>query len=51
MVTHLTSKEVDTYRGVVLGIRKNGPDSRFTIADVSLRQMALARVLIDSFTY
>lgn len=34
MVTHLTSKEVDTYRGVVLGIRKNGPDSRFTIADV-----------------
>lgn len=34
MVTHMTSKEVDTYRGVVLGIRRNGPDSRFTIADV-----------------
>ncbi len=34
MVAHLTSKEVDTFRGVVLGIRSNGADSRFTIADV-----------------
>ncbi len=34
MVTHLSSTDTDTYRGVVLGIRRNGPDSRFTLADV-----------------
>ena len=36
MVSHLTCKDVDTYRGIVLGIRRNGPDSRFSIADVFL---------------
>jgi hypothetical protein len=34
MVTHLTSTETDTYRGVVLSVRKNGADTRFTLADV-----------------
>lgn len=42
MVTHLTSKEVDTFRGVVLGIRHNGPDSRFTLADVRAVASAFA---------
>lgn len=35
MVTHLSSTEIDTYRGVVLGMRRNGADSRFLLADVS----------------
>lgn len=36
MVTHLTSTETDTYRGVVLSVRKNGADTRFTLADVRI---------------
>ncbi|EWM26783.1 50s ribosomal protein l19 [Nannochloropsis gaditana] len=36
MVTHLSSTEIDTYRGVVLGMRRNGADSRFLLADVFL---------------
>ncbi|TFJ88489.1 hypothetical protein NSK_000063 [Nannochloropsis salina CCMP1776] len=36
MVTHLSSTEIDTYRGVVLGLRRNGADSRFLLADVFL---------------
>jgi ribosomal protein L19 len=35
LVTHLTSEEVDTYRGVVLGIKRMGADTRFKLADVS----------------
>ncbi|GAB5031508.1 ribosomal protein l19 [Nannochloropsis oceanica] len=48
MVTHLTSTETDTYRGVVLSVRKNGADTRFTLADVFLGTPILSSIPLYS---